>query len=36
MTLSDPKLLKKRTRVERFYSIDVLAHDDELAEHWEE
>lgn len=36
MAFSYPELLEKRTTIERFYSIYALAHNGELAEHWEE
>lgn len=36
MTLSNPELLEKRATIERFYSLYALAHNGELAQHWEE
>lgn len=36
MTLSHPELLEKRATIERLYSLYALAHNGELAEHWEE
>lgn len=36
MALGYPELLEKRATIERLYSRYALAHNGELAEHWEE